>query len=125
MRLLPKPNSSAVQSWAGFKNNIPGAKSFSAGLIVPVDPHTPGGPWRPAGPDLACDGDCRGKGLGWAPENPVAMLATDKKHYYAVYDPLHDQGPGDDIGVAWSADGVCAHLLRPLRVCRLLFGVVT
>ena len=23
-------------SWAGFKNNIPGAKSFSAGLIVPA-----------------------------------------------------------------------------------------
>jgi hypothetical protein len=54
-------------SWAGFKNNIPGAKSFSAGLIVPVDPETPGGAWRPAGPNLACDGDCGGKGLGWAP----------------------------------------------------------
>ena len=90
-------------TWAGFKNNIPGAKSFSAGLSVPSNGNIPGGPWRPAGPNLACDGDCGGKGLGWGPENPVAMLAIAKKHYYAVYDALHVSG--DHIGIAWSPDG--------------------
>ena len=32
------------------------------------------------------------------------MLASDGKHYYAVYDALHKSG--DYIGLAWSADGV-------------------
>lgn len=91
-------------SWAGFKNNIPGATSFSAGLIVPLgDPTIPGGSWRPAGPNLASGSNCSA-GLCYSPENPVVALSNDGKFYLAVYDAL--SASGDDIGTAFSADGV-------------------
>ena len=92
-------------SWAGFKNNLPGAKSFSAGLIVPAgDPTVPGGPWKPAGPNLASGSNCSA-GMCYGPENPVVTtMSTDGKHYLAVYDAL--RGGSDDIGLSFSADGV-------------------
>ena len=63
-------------SWAGFKNNVPGAKSFSAALIVPTgDAQTPGGAWREAGPNLASGSDCS-DGLCFAPENPVVTTMS-------------------------------------------------
>jgi len=120
-------------SWAGFRNNIPGAKSFSAGLIVPAgDPAIPGGAWRQAGPNLASGSDCDG-GFCYAPENPVVTtMSTDGRYYLAVYDALeqpplkglsHHRHEDDDddgtaagvcgsenrcnrIGVGFSADGV-------------------
>ena len=89
-------------TWAGFRNNIPGAKSFSAGLIVPVEPTVPGGAWRPAGPNLASGSDCDA-GFCFAPENPVVTTKTmDGKYYLAVYDALHKL----QIGTSFSADGV-------------------
>jgi hypothetical protein len=91
-------------SWAGFKNNIRGAASFSAGLIVPAgDPTIPGGPWKPAGPNLASGSNCSA-GMCFAPENPVVTtMSTDGKFYLAVYDALH--GGSDVIGLSFSADG--------------------
>ena len=63
-------------SWAGFSNNVRGAKSFSAALIVPAgDPTVPGGPWKPAGPNLASGSDCSG-GFCYAPENPVVTTMS-------------------------------------------------
>ena len=63
-------------SWAGFKNNVPGAKSFSAALMVPVgDPQTPGGAWRQAGPNLAAGSNCSA-GFCFAPENPVVTTMS-------------------------------------------------
>lgn len=111
-------------SWAGFKNNVPGAKSSSAALIVPAgDSKTPGGVWKDAGPNLASGSDCS-NGFCYAPENPlVTTMSTDGKYYLAVYDAL-EQPPTDDphrqagqavcgsktgcnrIGVAFSGDGV-------------------
>ena len=92
-------------SWAGFRNNVPGAKSFSAGLIVPAgDPTVPGGAWKPAGPDLASGTNCSA-GFCYAPENPVVTtMSTDGKYYLAVYDAL-SAGSGE-IGLAFSTDGV-------------------
>lgn len=82
-------------SWAGFSNNVPGAKSFSAALIVPAgDPSVPGGAWKPAGPNLASGSDCS-NGFCYAPENPVVTtMSTDKKYFLAVYDAL-EQPPND------------------------------
>jgi hypothetical protein len=82
-------------SWVGFRNNVPGAKSFSAALIVPAgDPTVPGGAWKPAGPNLASGSDCS-NGFCYAPENPlVTTMSTDKKFYLAVYDAL-EQPPAD------------------------------
>jgi len=107
-------------TWVGFKNSVPGAKPFSVGLIVPVDPNTPGGEWRAAGPNIAVDGGI-GAGMHWAPENPYVRRSSDGKLYYAVYDALK-QPPGnstesqdlicrnatacDRIGMAWSVDGL-------------------
>jgi hypothetical protein len=48
-------------------------------------------------------------------ENPVAMLASDGKHYYAVYDALHHVS-GDQIGIAWSADGTCVSATHPSQL---------
>lgn len=92
-------------SWAGFRNNVPGASSFSAGLIIPAgDATTPGGVWEPAGPNLASGSNCSA-GLCYAPENPVVTtMSTNGKFYLAVYDAL--KGGSDVIGVAFSADGV-------------------
>ena len=82
-------------SWAGFANNVPGAKSFSAALIVPLgDATVPGGAWKRAGPDLASGKDCS-NGFCYAPENPVVTtMSTDKNYYLAVYDAL-EQPPDD------------------------------
>jgi hypothetical protein len=70
---------------AGFKNNIPGAASFSAGLIVPAgDSTTVGGAWKSAGPNLASGSNCSA-GFCYAPENPVVTtMSTDGKFYLAV-----------------------------------------
>ena len=107
-------------SWAGFRNNIKGAKSFSAGLIVPAgDPTVPGGPWKPAGPNLASGSNCS-DGFCYAPENPtVTTKSTDGKFYLAVYDaleqpPMLEGGSApvcggnkcNRIGIGFSVDGV-------------------
>ena len=97
-------------SWAGFKNNIPGAHSFSAGLIVPAgDPTVPGGAWKLAGPNLASGSDCRA-GFCYAPENPtVTTMSSDGKFYLTVYDAL-EQPPVPEGGLSPSAavTSVCA-----------------
>jgi hypothetical protein len=113
---------------AGFKNNIPGATSFSAGLIVPVgDPQTPGGAWKLAGPNLASGSDCS-NGFCYGPENPVVTtMSSNGKFYLSVYDALTQPPASDDprlsdassdtgsvcggskcnrIGIGFSADGV-------------------
>lgn len=119
-------------SWIGMKNNIPGAASFSAGLIAPVDRASPGGVWVPIGPNIAHYNGSN-TGLGWAPENPYITAAANGQGYYAVFDalyqpaadPINDHSKGttgavdssisdicqdkdkcDRIGVAWSEDGV-------------------
>lgn len=97
-------------SWVGFRNNVPGAKSFSAGLIAPTgDSTVPGGPWRPAGPNIASGSDCNA-GFCFAPENPVVTtMTTDGKYFVAVYDSLESPGGafgGDYIGLGFSEDGV-------------------
>ena len=86
-------------SYAGFRNNVPGAESFSNGLIVPVDPATPGGEWRDAGPNNGVqDGShVPGKGFRWAPENPYVLPSADGKWYHAVYDALR-QPPTPPMG---------------------------
>jgi hypothetical protein len=75
-------------SWAGFGNNVPGAKSFSAALIVPAagDPTVPGGPWKAAGPNLASGSDCS-NGFCYAPENPVVttMSSCSVPHIPLLY----------------------------------------
>ena len=83
-------------SWAGFSNNVPGAKSFSAALMVPAgDPTVPGGAWKGAGPNLASGSECSA-GFCYAPENPlVTTMSTDKKFFLAVYDAL-EQPPIDE-----------------------------
>ena len=43
-------------TYAGFRNNVPGAKSFSNGLIVPVDPETPGEQAKPRLPTAQLNG---------------------------------------------------------------------
>ena len=73
-------NDADTKDKAGFKNNVPRAHSFSAGLIVPAgDPTIPGGAWKPAGPNLASGSDCRA-GFCYAPENPtVTTMSSDGK----------------------------------------------
>ena len=86
-------------SYAGFRNNVPGASSFSAGLIAPVADggRTPGAVWRDAGPDIAVQDD-QGSGLRWAPENPVVMgLSSDGAWYYAAYDALRQPAKKPDL----------------------------
>ena len=77
-------------SYAGFRNNVPGASSFSNGLIVPVDPATPGGEWRDAGPNIGVQNGSYvpGKGFRWGPENAYAFPSADGRWYFAVYDAL-------------------------------------
>ena len=84
-------------TWAGFRNNIPGAPSFSAGLIIPRgDPTVPGGSWKPAGPNLASGSNCS-NGFCYGPENPtVTTMTMDGKYYLAVYDALEQPPLGDE-----------------------------
>ena len=64
----------------------------------------PGGPWKPAGPNLASGSNCSA-GLCFAPENPVVTtMSTDGKFFLAVYDAL--SGGHDVIGLSFSTDGV-------------------
>jgi hypothetical protein len=93
-------------SWAGFSNNVPGAKSFSAALMVPAaDPTVPGGAWRGVGPNLASGSDCS-SGFCYAPENPlVTTMSTDQKYYLAVYDALEQPPAGGAPPAAGGGSG--------------------
>jgi hypothetical protein len=117
-------------SWAGFRNNVPGAKSFSVGMIYASGPSgSVGGTWRYP--------DNNSVPFRFGPENPQVASSYDKKWYYSVYDALtqtpqaaatpatiagqRSSGGGsgaggaglctdktkcDSIGIAWSADGM-------------------
>ena len=86
-------------SYAGFRNNVRGAPSFSNGLIVPVDPATPGGEWRDAGPNIGVqDGSyVPGKAFRWGPENAYVLPSADGRWYFSVYDALR-QPPAVAVG---------------------------
>merc|ERR1712196_493983 len=112
-------------TYMSFRNNVPGARSFSVGLERAIADHgaTLGGPW-------AYDNNSVPFPCG--PENPIVSRSVDKKWYYAVYDAL-EQVPEpsegtlrssppcteaskralctsktqcDKIALAWSSDGV-------------------
>lgn len=125
------PYSHAFTTWQlpngtymSFRNNVPGAASFSVGLerAIANEGKTLGGPW-------AYDNNSVPFPCG--PENPIVSRSTDKQWYYAVYDALEQTplandrqtGPGlcadpskrtlcksktqcDQIALAWSSDGV-------------------
>lgn len=131
-------------SYYSFRNNVPGASSFSVGL----ERATVDGGRTLGGPRV---GGRSEDGAGWAydnnsvafpcgPENPIVSRSTDGKWWYAVYDAL-EQVPNDGtkkgscteprarklcqsktqcdaIGVAWSPDGVTwtANATTVLRV---------
>jgi hypothetical protein len=123
------PLSHAFSTWQlpngtymSFKNNVPGAASFSVGLerAISNDGKTLGGPW-------AYDNNSVPFPCG--PENPIVSRSSDKQWYYTVYDALFQEPfkstpatseaatcPSkklctsktecDQIGLAWSPDGV-------------------
>ena len=85
------PLSHAFSTWQlpngtymSFKNNVPGAASFSVGLerAISNDGKTLGGPW-------AYDNNSVPFPCG--PENPIVSRSSDKQWYYAVYDALFQE----------------------------------
>ena len=116
-------------SWAGFRNNVPGAKSFSVGMIYASQDggRSVGGTWIYP--------DKNSVPFRFGPENPQVASSTDERWYYSVYDALEQtpQGPTttqvgtglctskttcDSIGIAWSVDGFtwAANASTTLRV---------
>ena len=110
-------------TYMSFRNNVPGARSFSVGLerAIADQGRTLGGPW-------AYDNNSVPFPCG--PENPIVSRSMDKKWWYAVYDALEQipvpaskpanasctdpskralctsKSQCDQIGIAWSPDGV-------------------
>ena len=113
-------------SWAGFRNNVPGAKSFSVGMIYASEEggRSVGGTWTYPNNNSVP--------FRFGPENPQVASSTDEHWYYSVYDALLQEPQGqtdsatvidknekiessaglctdktkcDSIGIAWSADG--------------------
>jgi hypothetical protein len=114
-------------SWAGFRNNVPGAPSFSVGMIYATEQNgqAVGGTWYYPGNNSVP--------FRYGPENPQVASSSDKSYYYSVYDALEqtpqavprpanqdqqrsaagsrqplctDKTTCNSIGIAWSVDGV-------------------
>jgi hypothetical protein len=124
------PDSHAFAAWklrngsfVGFRNNVPGAKSFSVGLISATEEggRSVGGTWRYENNNSVP--------FRFGPENPQVARSPGGsrcKWFFAVYDALEqtpatsdtvarpaqsagglctDKTRCDAIGIAWSADG--------------------
>ena len=76
-------------SWAGFRNNVPGASSFSVGMIFASEDggRSVGGTWNYPDNNAVL--------FRFGPENPQVASSTDERWYYSVYDALEQapQGP--------------------------------